>query len=111
MSYGQWSGAQKHGASKSSPQKHKSPTKNKAVIKTARTFEDLEAQILSLIADPSKRKQLGKLWHSMDFNNNGICSLAEIDKFVVRVCARTFSWVNQVGIRLNASHFWTISLL
>lgn len=43
-------------------------------------FDKLEVKIKALMKDHA---QLKKLWHRLDFNGNGIVSLAEIDKLVV----------------------------
>lgn len=48
---------------------------------TNRMFDQLESQIVTTMNDKHKLKSL---WRQLDFNGNGIVSLAEIDKFVVR---------------------------
>lgn len=44
-------------------------------------FAALEAQIKKIVAD---KTETDKLWSSLDFNGNGIVSLAEIDRWVVQ---------------------------
>mmetsp|Transcript_66055 Transcript_66055/g.157959 ORF Transcript_66055/g.157959 Transcript_66055/m.157959 type:complete len:556 (+) Transcript_66055:96-1763(+) len=48
--------------------------------KCFKDFDDLEAKIKALCADHASIK---KMWHTLDFNGNGVVSLAEIDKWVV----------------------------
>jgi Ca2+-binding EF-hand superfamily protein len=51
-----------------------------SILQTTR-FLDLEAKFVSLIND---KAQLDAQWRSLDFNGNGIVSLAELDKWVVQ---------------------------
>merc|ERR1712217_488953 len=44
------------------------------------SFKELEKKILTAMKG---KKQLNDMWHRIDYNGNGIVSLAEIDKFVV----------------------------
>merc|ERR1712166_29079 len=44
-------------------------------------FDELEAKIIAIAKDPV---ELAKLWDVMDFNDNQIVSLAEIDKLMVQ---------------------------
>jgi hypothetical protein len=43
-------------------------------------FDKLEAEIQAIVSDPTK---IGGLWSNLDFNGNGVVSLAEIDKMLV----------------------------
>eukprot|EP00049_Salpingoeca_infusionum_P008019 m.129276 g.129276 ORF g.129276 m.129276 type:complete len:793 (+) comp13889_c0_seq4:80-2458(+) len=43
------------------------------------TFDALEKKVKLLMQDGAEMK---RLWRNLDYNGNGICSLAEIDKFV-----------------------------
>jgi len=45
-------------------------------------FDSLEKEIQDIVKD---RMKILKLWHCLDFNGNGIVSLAEIDKMVVEM--------------------------
>merc|ERR1712072_1028896 len=40
-------------------------------------FDELESQIMAIVKDPA---ELAKLWDVIDFNDNQLVSLAEIDK-------------------------------
>jgi Ca2+-binding EF-hand superfamily protein len=51
-----------------------------SILQTTR-FLDLEAKFVSVIND---KAQLDAQWRSLDFNGNGIVSLAELDKWVVQ---------------------------
>jgi Ca2+-binding EF-hand superfamily protein len=51
-----------------------------AFIAAARTVEDEQLERVL-----SSKDELRKLWKQLDFNGNGICSLAEIDKMIVSV--------------------------
>ena len=51
-----------------------------SILQTTR-FLDLEAKFVSVIND---KDQLDAQWRSLDFNGNGIVSLAELDKWVVQ---------------------------
>ena len=48
---------------------------------SSKDFDELEAQILAVVKDPV---ELGKLWDVIDFNDNQLVSLAEIDKLMVQ---------------------------
>lgn len=50
--------------------------------KTCSQFDDIEKKIKEAINEPSHDK-LRKMWNTIDFNDNGKVSLAEIDKWVV----------------------------
>jgi hypothetical protein len=43
-------------------------------------FDKLEAEIQAIVNDSTK---IGGLWSNLDFNGNGVVSLAEIDKMLV----------------------------
>lgn len=45
-------------------------------------FDRLEVELLATLKDP---EAINGMWQSLDFNGNRIVSLAEIDKFVVRI--------------------------
>jgi Ca2+-binding EF-hand superfamily protein len=47
----------------------------------SKTFDKLEKELIATAKDPAK---LAKLWDAMDFNDNQIVSLAEIDKLMVQ---------------------------
>jgi Ca2+-binding EF-hand superfamily protein len=51
-----------------------------SILQTTR-FLDLEAKFVSFIND---KAQLNAQWRSLDFNGNGIVSLAELDKWIVQ---------------------------
>ncbi|CAJ1353909.1 unnamed protein product [Effrenium voratum] len=59
---------------------HSATQENFITKKCLREFDELEAEIKELVAQP--RKFLA-LWRLLDFNGNGIVSLAEIDRLVV----------------------------
>merc|ERR1712166_1474279 len=48
---------------------------------SSKDFDELEAKIHAIAKDPA---ELAKLWDVMDFNDNQIVSLAEIDKLMVQ---------------------------
>merc|ERR1712166_1011401 len=47
----------------------------------SKKFDELEAELIAAAKDPA---ELAKLWDVMDFNDNQIVSLAEIDKLMVQ---------------------------
>jgi Ca2+-binding EF-hand superfamily protein len=49
--------------------------------KSLEDFDNLEKKIKELIND---QEQLKKLWSRLDFNGNGVVSLAEVDKLIVQ---------------------------
>jgi Ca2+-binding EF-hand superfamily protein len=51
-----------------------------SILQTTR-FLELEAKFVSFIND---KTQLDALWRALDFNGNGIVSLAELDKWIVQ---------------------------
>merc|ERR1712232_1167880 len=59
---------------------HKATHTHYVTKKCLRDFDEAEAKMKQLMQD---HKQLKELWGRMDFNGNGIISLAEIDKCVV----------------------------
>lgn len=59
---------------------HKATATHYISKKCFKDFDDLEAIIKKTVTD---RKKLRKLWNTIDYNGNGIVSLAEIDKLVV----------------------------
>jgi len=59
---------------------HKATATHFISKKCFKDFDDLEKVIKKTVAD---RKKLRKLWNTIDYNGNGIVSLAEIDKLVV----------------------------
>lgn len=50
--------------------------------KNFKDFDELEEKIRAICKEPDN-KGVKKLWKRLDFNGNGVVSLAEIDKFVV----------------------------
>ncbi|EGD82612.1 hypothetical protein, variant [Salpingoeca rosetta] len=77
LSYDLWKSVSGHKAGVS-PVK---PVKTKGVGKiTTSKFNQLETHFKNLVKD---KRQMDSLWRALDFNNNGIVSLAEIDKLVV----------------------------
>merc|ERR1711865_500380 len=48
---------------------------------SSKDFDELEKKIMAIAKDPA---ELAKLWDDMDFNDNQLVSLAEIDKLMVQ---------------------------
>ena len=52
-----------------------------ASILESRKFDELEAKFVVMLSDKS---QLDAQWRSLDFNGNGIVSLAELDRWFLQ---------------------------
>jgi hypothetical protein len=60
-------------------------------------FDELEKQLKQTLTD---KAAVDSLWKSLDFNGNGIVSLAEIDKLVVRSLTGFF-FLFSFSLRVN----------
>merc|ERR1719235_1760310 len=65
--------------------------------KSCQKFDQLEQQFKAMCKDPSQKK-LKETWNRLDFNGNGIVSLAEIDK----MCVEAFPLLNHKPALMRA---------
>jgi Ca2+-binding EF-hand superfamily protein len=76
---------------------HKATHTHAVTQKSLSKFADLEAQFKKMCADPTHKK-LKDVWDHLDFNGNGIVSLAEIDK----LCVETYPLLNHKPALMRA---------
>ena len=57
----------------------------KAKITSDHHYDSVEKEFKDLLGNPKRKADLDALWSQLDFNNNHIVSLAEIDRLMVSV--------------------------